>query len=137
MKLALVDSSAFLALEDQSAREHPRTVQSMQHLVRRGFGLLTTNFLFDEAYTLILSRLGRARAVTWGLKLKESTLVQLMRVTDEHEDLAWKIILAHEDKEYSYTDATSFAVASSLGIVDVLTLDRHFLQFGGFTVSPS
>ncbi|HUZ88061.1 MAG TPA: hypothetical protein VNF26_14035, partial [Candidatus Baltobacterales bacterium] len=66
-----------------------------------------------------------------------SALVQLMRVTDEHEDLAWKIILAHEDKEYSYTDATSFAVASSLGIVEVLTLDRHFRQFGGFTVSPS
>ena len=137
MKLALVDSSAFLALEDQSAREHYKTVESMQDLVRRGFGLLTTNFLFDEAYTLILSRLGRTRAVTWGLRLKESTLVQMMRVTDEHEDLAWKIILAHEDKEYSYTDATSFAVASSLGIVDALTLDRHFRQFGGFAVSPN
>lgn len=108
----------------------------MQDMVRGGFGLLTTNFLFDEAYTLILSRLGRARAVTWGLKLKESTLVQLTRVTEENEDLAWKIILAHEDKDYSYTDATSFAVASSLGIGDVLALDRHFVQFGGFTVRP-
>ena len=136
MKLALVDSSAFLALEDRSAREHHRAVKAMQDLVQAGFGLLATNFLFDEAYTLILSRLGRARAVTWGLKLKESTLVQLTRVTEENEDLAWKIILAHEDKDYSYTDATSFAVASSLGIGDVLALDRHFVQFGGFTVRP-
>lgn len=136
MKLALVDSSAFLALEDRSAREHRRAVKATQDLVQAGFGLLTTNFLFDEAYTLILSRLGRARAVTWGLRLKESTLVQLTRVTEEHEDLAWKIILAHEDKDYSYTDATSFAVASSLGIGDVLALDRHFAQFGGFTVKP-
>ena len=137
MKLALVDSSAFLALEDRSAREHHRTLASMQDLVRRGFGLLTTNFLFDEAYTLILSRLGRARAVSWGVKLKQSTLVQLTRVTEEHEDVAWKIVLAHEDKDYSYTDATSFAVALNLGIVDVLALDRHFVQFGGFTVRPS
>jgi predicted nucleic acid-binding protein len=136
VKLVFVDSSAFLSLEDPDERSHSESSSALRELVHRGLGLVTTNFVFDEAYTLILARLGRGRAVTWGESFRRGSFVKLLRVLEEHEERAWEIILAFEDKAFSYTDATSFAVAESLGIGEAFSLDRHFNQFGRFRVVP-
>jgi predicted nucleic acid-binding protein len=133
---ALVDSSAFLSLEDPDERSHRRVREAVMELIDSGTGLLTTNLVFDETYTLILTRLGRARAVAWGSSLLAGQLVQLLRVGEDQEARAWELILAFEDKTFSYTDATSFAVAESLGIEQAVSLGRHFRQFGGFRVLP-
>jgi uncharacterized protein len=136
MRTVLVDSSAFLALDDPAERNHPQTVATFQELVREGARLLTTNFVFDEAYTLLLVRLGRRRAIAWGESLRNSGLVRVERVDEDHETRAWEIILAFSDKDFSYTDATSFAVAENLGVSEALSLDRHFHQFGALRVWP-
>lgn len=137
MRTVLVDSSAFLALDDPAERGHQQTVATFRELVRGGARLLTTNFVFDEAYTLLLVRLGRQRAVSWGESLRASGLVRMERVDEDHEARAWEIILTFGDKDFSYTDATSFAVAENLGISEALSLDRHFHQFGALRVLPA
>lgn len=48
----------------------------------------------------------------------------------EDEERAVDIICSHEDKTFSYTDATTFAVAERLEIRRALAFDRHFVQFG-------
>jgi uncharacterized protein len=136
MRTVLVDSSAFLALDDPAERSHHQTVAKFQELIREGARLLTTNFVFDEAYTLLLVRLGRQRAVAWGASLRASGLIGIERVDDNHEARAWEIILAFSGKDFSYTDATSFAVAESQGISEALSLDHHFQQFGALRVWP-
>lgn len=136
MRRVLVDSSAFLSLEDPDERSHKSIRRILGELVSSGARLLTTNFVFDETYTLILVRLGRRRSVAWGESFKEGRLVQLIRVDEAHETRAWELILAYRDKDFSYTDATSFAVAESLGIEEALSLDRHFRQYGGLRVLP-
>ncbi len=136
MRALLVDSSAFLSLEDPDERSHGRTLAAFDELVGSGAGLLSTNFVFDETYTLILTRLGRSRAVAWGEALMRGKLVRLLRVGEDHEARAWDILLAFEDKDFSYTDATSFAVCESLGIGEAFSLDRHFRQYGGLRVLP-
>lgn len=40
------------------------------------------------------------------------------------------IICSYEDKTFSYTDATTFAVADRLGIRRAFAFDKHFVQFG-------
>jgi predicted nucleic acid-binding protein len=136
LRAALVDSSAFLSLEDPDERSHERCIAILDDLISTGVRLLTTNFVFDETYALILTRLSRARAVAWGASLKRGQLVRLLRVSEDHEARAWDILTAFEDKEFSYTDATSFAVAESLGVESTFSLDQHFKQFGSFAVLP-
>lgn len=136
MRLVLVDSSAFLSLEDPDERSHARARQALKDLVAGGARLLTTNFVFDETYTLLLTRLGRHRAVAWGTSFLDGRLVQLLRVEEDHEARAWEIILDFEDKAFSYTDATSFAVADSLGIEEAFSLDSHFREYGRLRVLP-
>jgi predicted nucleic acid-binding protein len=134
--LVIVDSSAFLSLEDADERSHQRTRDAFRELVLARRRLVTTNFVFGETYTLIMSRLGRDRAVSWASSFLAGRVVELLRVTDAHEDRAWEIILDFEDKDFSYTDATTFAVAENLGIPDALSLDRHFRQVGTLNVLP-
>lgn len=136
MNAALVDSSAFLSLEDPDERSHEAALRALRDLVESGVRLVTTNFVFDESYTLILARLGRDRAVAWGDRFKSGKLVGLYRIEDQHEARAWGIILSFSDKDFSYTDATSFALADDLGIQTALSLDRHFRQYGAFRVVP-
>lgn len=46
------------------------------------------------------------------------------------EERAREIIYTHEDKAFSYTDATTFAVIERLGIKSTFTFDQHFAQIG-------
>lgn len=135
-RLVLVDSSAFLSLEDRDEPSHRRSTAAFEALVTAGARMLTTNFVFDETYTLLLTRLSRSRAIAWGQSLLSGALVQLIRVESEHERRAWEILLQFEDKSFSYTDATSFAVAEHLSVADAFALDRHFRQFGRFRIVP-
>jgi predicted nucleic acid-binding protein len=43
------------------------------------------------------------------------------------------IIYQYDDKDFSLTDATSFAVMERLRVPAAFTFDRHFAQYG-FTV---
>lgn len=137
MTAVLVDSSAFLSLEDPDERSHDRLRATVEELVGLRTRLLTTNFVFDETYTLILTRLGRHRAVAWGERVRESRLIERVRVGQDDEERAWDIIRSFADKAFSYTDATSFAVAEKLAIERALTLDRHFVEYGRLEVLPA
>ncbi|MEO7803106.1 MAG: PIN domain-containing protein [Actinomycetota bacterium] len=132
----LVDSSAFLSLEDPRERSHPRSISALRTLVEESVLLIATNFIFDETYTLILTRLGRQRAVRWGDNFLGGKLVRVVRVEQTHEERAWQIIHQYNDKDFSYTDATSFAVAEDLDIDRAFSLDEHFHQFGRFDLVP-
>ena len=54
--------------------------------------------------------------------------VQVHTIGDEER--AREIINTYEDKAFSYTDATTFAVIERLGIKSTFTFDEHFAQFG-------
>jgi uncharacterized protein len=54
-------------------------------------------------------------------------------VTPADVERAKAIIYQYDDRDFSLTDATSFAVMERLRIPTAFTFDRHFAQYG-FTV---
>lgn len=54
----------------------------------------------------------------------------IVRVSQTNELRAREIIEQYSDKDFSLTDATSFAVMERLRIERAVTLDNHFAQFG-------
>ena len=60
----------------------------------------------------------------------------MVRVAEIDEERAREIIVSHDDKDYAFTDATSFAVMERLGITTAFTFDRHFAQFGFAVLGP-
>jgi predicted nucleic acid-binding protein len=90
--------------------------------------LFTSNYVFAETYTALLVRLGRSEAIEWGKRFHASNAIELIRVEPEVEREAWSILETHTDKEWSYVDATSFALIEHEGFTAAFAFDRHFAQ---------
>jgi predicted nucleic acid-binding protein len=101
----------------------------MTRLGREERPLFTSNFIVAETHALVLTRLGRYIAVQ-ALALIDESATTVIRVKKRDEDRGREIIATHTDKDYSYTDATSFAVMERLRIGEAFTFDPRFAQFG-------
>lgn len=51
-------------------------------------------------------------------------------VGPEDEERALQILRQYRGKDFSFTNATSFAVMERLGIAQAVSFDRHFQQYG-------
>ena len=56
------------------------------------------------------------------------------RVRKGDDERAIALLRAHEDKSYSLCDALSFVVMERLRIRDAIAFDRHFREYGRFTI---
>jgi len=122
----LVDSSAALALLNRRDQWHLAAGAALKQLVDRQAVLIMTNFLLAETHALLLTRMGRAIAREWLLTFDWN----LLSVNSADQELAIKIIGHYRDKDFSLTDATSFAVMQRYNIKTAFTFDRHFKQYG-------
>lgn len=131
-ELLFVDTSAWFALVNRGDPNHPAARDVLESFDGR---LITSNFVFDETVTLCLYRLGRDAAVRVGETLLDTRSVDLVRTTPDDEAKAWKLFCARADKDYSFTDCTSFVMMSRLGVRKAAALDEDFRR-EGFDVLP-
>jgi predicted nucleic acid-binding protein len=124
-----VDTSGFFALVNEKDPYHADVDAVLRRAAATRARVVTTNFVLAETHALLLSRLGRRIAVRFLQGLLAGT-VSIERVTSADEAKALQIIVEYEDKDFSYTDASSFAVMRRCGVEVALRSDRHFLQFG-------
>ncbi len=132
MKRVFVDSSGWHAFADADDPDHQE--------IRRALGLwegrlVTTDFVFDETITLARRRLGQAQAVRIGEALLDPALVELVRLLPEDFEDAWTLFRKAKDKDWSFTDCSSFAVMRRLRLSTAVALDRDFRQ-AGFETLP-
>jgi predicted nucleic acid-binding protein len=126
--LILVDTSFWAALQDRRDDRHELAVSLMRQY---GAGpLVTTNHIRGEAWTLLRRRAGHADAVHFFERLDRSPRVRVVFVTEQQEEDARSWLRRHDEKPYSYVDATSFLVMRSLRLAEALTFDSDFAAAG-------
>jgi len=130
-----VDTSAFYALTDRSDRNHGEASHFYGRIKEEDLFLVTTNYIFAEAYTLILRRLGHNMAVEVGERMKASARLEISTVSQRTEGEGWAILKRYADKDFSYVDAVSFAFMRERGLDRAFAFDEHFKQFG-FLIAP-
>ncbi len=135
MRRVFVDTGAFVALRNRAEREHGAAREALSKLVSERTPLFTSNYVFAETYTALLIRAGRKEAIEWGKRFRAGEAVELVRVDELLEDDAWSILDSHDDKRWSYVDATSFALMTREGTAEAFAFDRHFAQ-RGLTLVP-
>jgi predicted nucleic acid-binding protein len=95
--------------------------------------LVTTNIVVAETHALLLTRLRGDRRVAMAfLESIETDGYLLETVTREDHDAAVALVGANDDKGYSLCDA--FVVMGRLAISHAIAFDRHFRQYGRFTI---
>jgi len=121
------------AIENVDDANH-KTAMQYREKIRIGDtpfrALYTSNYVIDETLTLLRIHCGHTVAVESRKSLEASKLVRTLWVTEALEAAAWKIFEKHADKDFSFTDCTSFALMQAEAIRNAFTFDQHFSQYG-------
>ena len=131
---AFVDTGIFYAFLDKSDKFHEDATILFRKARKEHWVLVTSNFILAESHALILSKLGRDIARKWLFSVQR--IISIQRVREEDEERAKEIIRTYTDKDFSYTDASSFAMMERFNLTTVWAVDKDFVQYGKFKVQP-
>jgi predicted nucleic acid-binding protein len=128
-----VDTSFWIALQSQPDRNHV----AARSLLERGLGpLLTTNLVIGETWTLSRHRRGHTGAVEAIRAVRAVPTLTIVHVDPEEEGDAWRWLRRRDEREYSFVDATSFAVMRRRRMREVLAFDGDFSAAGFVELRP-
>lgn len=138
MKRVFVDTGGFVALLVPEDQMHTRASALFESAAQECWTLVTTNAVVVETYSVLLARAkdGRGAAISFLDAVAEDQTQGLAveRVRPDDELNAITLLRAHSDKTYSLCDALSFVVMERLGITEAIAFDRHFREYGRFTI---
>lgn len=125
MKFA--DTSFWFALQESRDRNHDQA----RRLVAQGIGrVVVSNHVLGETWTLMRRRGGHASATGFLDRLQALPDVEVVHVEPVVEADAWRWLRRHDEREYSFTDATSFALMRRRRIREALAFDGDFTAAG-------
>lgn len=134
--MIFVDTSAWYSLLVEQDRHRPEAEQFFAEIGRGRFGApLTTDYVLDEAYSLLRLRQGVAPVRRLADLLRRSPAVRRVRVSEPVFEASLDLMLAHADKRWSFTDCSSFVIMREAGVTRAFTLDHNFAE-AGFEVLP-
>jgi uncharacterized protein len=137
MKRVFVDTGGFVALLVAEDQMHSRAAALFGLASRERWALITTNAVVIETYSVLLARArdGRRAAISFLDAVQASAVALTVEpVRGDDETKAAGLVRTHTDKTYSLCDALSFVVMERLGITDAIAFDRHFREYGRFTI---
>lgn len=129
------DTGAWCALYDRSDVHHTHASAFLQELKREKAQLITSDYVLDESLTLLRFRAGHKEAVDLGQWVLQSPLVKRINVDERIWQSAWEMFVRYDDKAFSFTDCTSFAIMRQLGLLNAFAFDHNFEQ-AGFVMLP-
>jgi predicted nucleic acid-binding protein len=129
------DTSFFVAGNDDRDRHHPTALELLRKFSERR--IVTTNHVRGETWTTLRRKLWHGRAVEFldGIGRREQR-VEVVRVSEKLEDEALRWLRQHDEREYSFVDATSFAFMRARGIEEALAFDGDFAAAGFAELRP-
>lgn len=134
MRALLVDTAGWVACADAADPDHDRCRAARDKALEAGHTLVTTDFVADETLTLLRLRLGLDAAETWWQQIDRSPRLKWERIDGDRFEKACALFFRYRDKDFSFTDCTSFIVMREARLTHALTTDRHFRQMGFQTV---
>ena len=130
MKPIFVDTGGWFAALARRDQDHAAASDFLRQW--KG-GLVTTDYVLDETLTLIQARIDHATAVAFLDSIERSSTLELVFVAPEDYYKALELFRNRDDKQWSFTDYTSFTVMARLDLSHALAFDDHFHQ-AGFTL---
>lgn len=123
-------------LADESDPQHESSRTFRDRWLEEAGILISTDFVMDETLTLLRMRLGLRAAERWWDQVEGSPRVRWEWVDPARAERARHWFFRWRDKDFSFTDCSSFVVMRERRIRAALTNDRHFIQ-AGFQTFPA
>lgn len=127
--MRFADTSFWVALASARDDRHAEA----RALAEAGLGpVVTTNHVLGETWTFTRRRHGLAGARRCVDAIRRLPDVAVHHVDEHAEADAWRWLARRDEREYSFVDATSFAVMRRMRIREALAFDGDFAA-AGFT----
>lgn len=132
--MIFVDTSFWVAVRNVRDRHHEAAARLLD---RHGeSGLVTTNHVRGESWTFLRRRRGHHAAASFLAAIEASPRLEVVHVDERQEQEALGWLRRHDEREYSFVDATSFALMRSRGIRAALAFDDDFAAAGFVELRP-
>ena len=89
-----------------------------------------------ETWTFLRRRVGHGAARDFIDRAAQSTRITVVHVEAHLEADAWAWLRRHDERTYSFVDATSFATMRNLRIAEALAFDDDFTAAGFVEIRP-
>ncbi|NJN55848.1 MAG: type II toxin-antitoxin system VapC family toxin [Anaerolineae bacterium] len=130
MAKVFVDTWAWLTLLNrQDSRNHQAQIV-MQQLQQNKSLLVTSEFILLKLADALSAPAIRQQTVGFVQTLRKNPLVEIVPLSSDLGEQAWRLFAARPDREWGLTDCTSFVIMTAQNIVQAFTADHHFVQAG-------
>ena len=132
--MAFVDTSFWIgrALPRDSRHEAARALERALHWER----LVTSGPVLGETWTLLRRRLTHHSAQHALDAIRALPGIRIEHVDEELEAEAWAWLRMHDERSYSFVDATSFALMRKLRVTEALAFNGDFAAAGFAELRP-
>jgi predicted nucleic acid-binding protein len=133
--LIFADTSFFVAGADHRDQHHEAALRLFE--IVAGRRIVTSNHVRGETWTTLHRKLWHGRAIDFLDNVEgQDRHVQIAYIPEEIEVEALTWLRQHDEREYSFVDATSFAYMRAKGIEEALAFDGDFAAAGFTELRP-
>lgn len=125
-----VDTAGWLALANKSDLLHQRATKLHHDLLSKGAQYLTTDYVLTEVANSLARPPYRKSIIRFLDTIFSSRSVTILTVTPAHFLRAYQLYKSRPDKEWGFTDCTSFILMEEQRLREAFTSDYHFQQAG-------
>ena len=133
--MIFVDSSFWIGLSDRLDERHEAAWQLLRE--RDGEPLVTSNHVVGETWTFLRKRHRHAVAMAFLDRADSAERLDVAFVSPALEREAWAWLRRHDEREYSFVDATSFALMRALRLREAFAFDGDFAAAGFVELRPA
>lgn len=126
--MIFVDTSFFVAIRNARDSHHQTALQLLE--AHDGVPLVTTNHVRGETWTYLRRRMGHGSAVDFIDAVQNSPRIEVVCISEDQEQDALNWLRQHDEREYSFVDATSFLLMKSRRVRDAFAFDGDFSAVG-------
>lgn len=132
--MIFVDTSFWVALRNRADGLHD---QARELLTLHGeAGLVTSNQVRGETWTFLRRRAGLRSAVGFLDAVQSSPRLKVVTAAPDQEAEALRWLRRHDEREFSFVDATSFVVMKAMRMTEALAFDGDFSAAGFRELRP-
>jgi len=133
--LIFADTSFLIAAMDERDSRHRVALELLRQVGSQR--VVATNLIRGETWTWLRYKRWHRKAVEFLDSVGgQNQRIQVARVKLAQEDEALRWLRRHDEREYSFVDATSFAFMRAEGISEALAFDGDFAAAGFTELRP-
>jgi len=125
-----IDTSGFYALLVRGDDRHDRARLAMRKAAKKKQRFVTTDYVLDEAATLLMARGGSPVIPALFESVSASKACRVVWMDVERFEKTKVLFIKNIDRIWSFTDCFSFIVMKDLQLREALSKDAHFRAAG-------